>query len=40
MIKEADRSGTGKINQNDFYRIMKKRNGNPLDELDSDSENE
>ena len=38
MISEADRRGEGNISQADFYRIMKKRNGNPLEELDSDED--
>lgn len=38
MVNEADRDGHGKINEEDFHRVMKKRGGDPLDELDSDDE--
>lgn len=38
MIDQADRSGQGKINLQDFTRIMKKRTGNPLDDWDSDDD--
>lgn len=38
MIDEADRSGNGRVGPEDFYRIMKKRSGNPLDELTSDED--
>ena len=38
MISEADRSGEGGICKNDFYRIMKKKSGNPLDEIESDED--
>ena len=37
MIDEADRDGDGAISQEEFYRVMRKRE-NPLDELDSDDE--
>eukprot|EP01083_Nonionella_stella_P034740 94990_1 len=40
MVDEADRAGNGQVTADDFYRIMKKRSGNPLDELTSDSEEE
>ena len=38
MIEEADRDGDGLINEDEFYRVMKKRGSNPLDDLDSDSD--
>ena len=38
MIDEADRDGDGLINEDEFYRVMKKRGDNPLDDLDSDDD--
>jgi Ca2+-binding EF-hand superfamily protein len=38
MIEEADRDGDGLINTDEFYRVMKKRGENPLDDLDSDDD--
>jgi centrin-1 len=38
MIDEADRDGDGVINEDEFYRVMKKRGTNPLDDMDSDSD--
>lgn len=38
MIDEADRDGDGLINEDEFFRVMKKRSGNPLDDLDSDDD--
>ena len=38
MIDEADRDGDGLINEEEFCRVMKKRSGNPLDDLDSDED--
>lgn len=38
MIEEADRDGDGLINPDEFYRVMRKRGGNPLDDWDSDDE--
>ncbi|KAL3674584.1 hypothetical protein V7S43_000531 [Phytophthora oleae] len=38
MIDEADRDGDGLINEEEFFRVMKKRTGNPLDDLDSDDD--
>ncbi len=38
MIEEADRNGDGKIDFTEFYRVMKKRGDNPLDDIDSDSD--
>lgn len=37
MIDEADRDGDGVINDEEFYRVMRKRE-NPLDEIDSDDD--
>lgn len=37
MIDEADRDGDGLINEEEFYRVMRKRE-NPLDEIDSDDD--
>ncbi|KAH8066273.1 Ca2-binding protein [Aureococcus anophagefferens] len=36
MIDEADRDGDGMINEDEFFRVMKKRGDNPLDDLSSD----
>jgi len=38
MVEEADRDGDGLINPEDFYRVMRKRGGNPLDDWDSDED--
>eukprot|EP00931_Biecheleriopsis_adriatica_P069019 TRINITY_DN4290_c0_g1_i1.p1 TRINITY_DN4290_c0_g1~~TRINITY_DN4290_c0_g1_i1.p1 ORF type:complete len:218 (+),score=62.02 TRINITY_DN4290_c0_g1_i1:62-715(+) len=38
MIEEADRDGDGMINPDEFYRVMRKRGGNPLDDFDSDED--
>ena len=38
MIDQADRDGDGEINPDEFYRIMKKRGDNPLDDLLDDDE--
>mmetsp|Transcript_50318 Transcript_50318/g.110053 ORF Transcript_50318/g.110053 Transcript_50318/m.110053 type:complete len:183 (+) Transcript_50318:56-604(+) len=38
MIDEADRDGDGLINSEDFYRVMRKRGNNPLDDFDSDDD--
>lgn len=35
MIDEADRDNDGKINIEEFFRVMKKRGDNPLDDWDS-----
>ena len=35
MIDEADRDGDGMINEDEFFRVMKKRGENPLDDLSS-----
>ena len=38
MIDEADRNGDEKIDAEEFYRVMKKRGDNPLDDIDSDDD--
>lgn len=38
MIDEADRDQDGKINFEEFYRVMKKRGDNPLEDWDSDDD--
>ncbi len=38
MIDQADRDGDGEINPDEFYRIMKKRGENPLDDLLDDDD--
>ena len=38
MIEEADRDGDGLINFDEFYRVMRKRGNNPLDDMDSDDD--
>lgn len=38
MVDEADRDGDGVINEEEFYRVMKKRGDNPLDDLSSDED--
>jgi len=38
MIEEADRDKDGFVNPEEFYRIMKKKSDNPLDDLDDDDE--
>jgi Ca2+-binding EF-hand superfamily protein len=38
MIDEADRDNDGKINSQEFLRVMKKRGDNPLDDWDSDDD--
>lgn len=38
MIDEADRSGEGGINMEDFYRIMKKKPDDPFADLTSDED--
>jgi len=38
MIDEADRDQDGKINAEEFFRVMKKRGDNPLDDWDSDED--
>ena len=38
MIDEADRDGDNAINEDEFFRVMKKRGDNPLDALSSDED--
>jgi len=38
MVDEADRDGDNAINEEEFYRVMKKRGENPLDDLSSDED--
>jgi len=38
MIDEADRDQDGVINEEEFYRVMRKRGNNPLDDIDSDDD--
>jgi len=38
MIEEADKDGDGLVNPDEFYRVMRKRGGNPLDDWDSDDD--
>mmetsp|Transcript_7695 Transcript_7695/g.18590 ORF Transcript_7695/g.18590 Transcript_7695/m.18590 type:complete len:180 (-) Transcript_7695:97-636(-) len=38
MIDEADRDGDGLINPDEFYRVMRKRGDNPLDDFDTDDD--
>ena len=40
MIDEADRDGDGMINEDEFFRVMKKRGDNPLDDLTSDDDDD
>lgn len=36
MISEADASGDGSVQFNEFFKIMKKRCNDPMNEFDSD----
>eukprot|EP00954_Amorphochlora_amoebiformis_P027848 1388324-Amorphochlora_amoeboformis.AAC.1 len=38
MIDEADRDQDGQISPDEFYRVMKKRGNNPLDDWSSDED--
>ena len=38
MVNEADRNNDGKIDRDEFFRVMKKRGDNPLDDIDSDDD--
>jgi len=38
-MEEADKDGDGAIGFEDFYRIMKKRGDDPLEDWSSDEEN-
>ncbi len=33
MLNHADKSGSGAVSQDDFYRLMTKQTGNKLDDL-------
>ena len=38
MIKEADKSGDGSITFEEFFRVMKKKCNDPMNEFDSDDD--
>merc|ERR550534_3224434 len=38
MIDVADRDDDGKISADEFWRVMKKRSGDPIDEISSDED--
>eukprot|EP00474_Spongospora_subterranea_P010462 CRZ10920.1 hypothetical protein [Spongospora subterranea] len=38
LIDEADRDNDDQISPDEFYRVMKKRSGNPIDEISSDED--
>lgn len=38
MMEEADRDGDGIINPDEFYRVMRRRGDDPLDDFASDDE--
>ncbi len=38
MIAEADRNGDNAVDADEFYRVMRKRAGNALDDIDSDDD--
>mmetsp|Transcript_29688 Transcript_29688/g.65030 ORF Transcript_29688/g.65030 Transcript_29688/m.65030 type:complete len:201 (+) Transcript_29688:86-688(+) len=38
MVEEADRDGDGLIDPDDFYKVMRKKEGRPLDNWDSDDD--
>ena len=40
MIEEADKDGDGKVSSDDFWKIMKKRSGDPLDQISSDEDDD
>eukprot|EP00483_Globobulimina_turgida_P000962 UN00964 len=40
MIEEADKDGDGVVSPDDFWYMMKKRTGDPLDEISSDDDND
>eukprot|EP00490_Sorites_sp_Unknown_P020427 CAMPEP_0114663006 /NCGR_PEP_ID=MMETSP0191-20121206/26070_1 /TAXON_ID=126664 /ORGANISM="Sorites sp." /LENGTH=41 /DNA_ID= /DNA_START= /DNA_END= /DNA_ORIENTATION= len=40
MIEEADRDGDGAVSKDDFYKMMKGRSGDPLDQISSDDDDE
>lgn len=38
MIDEADRDSDGQVNPDEFFRVMKKKSNNPLDDWSSDED--
>lgn len=38
MLNHADKTGNGGVSMDDFYRLMKKQQGNKLDDLLGDDE--
>ena len=38
MIAEADRSGDGQITFDEFFRVMRKKCNDPMNEFDSDAD--
>jgi centrin-1 len=38
MIEEADKDGDGFVVFEDFFKMMKKKSDNPLDDLDDDDD--
>mmetsp|Transcript_45946 Transcript_45946/g.73586 ORF Transcript_45946/g.73586 Transcript_45946/m.73586 type:complete len:204 (-) Transcript_45946:126-737(-) len=38
MLEEADKDGDGVVSSDDFWHMMKKRTGDPLDEISSDDD--
>ncbi len=38
MIEEADRDNDGKVSPDEFWRVMKKRSSDPIDQISSDDE--
>ena len=38
MVEEADRNNDGVVDKEEFFRVMRKRGDDPLDDLDSDSD--
>ena len=38
MVEEADRNNDGVVDKEEFFRVMRKRADDPLDDLDSDSD--
>jgi centrin-1 len=40
MIEEADKDGDGYVVFDDFFKMMKKKSDNPLDDMDDDDDGE
>ena len=38
MVEEADRNNDGVVDKEEFFRVMRRRGDDPLDDLDSDSD--